>query len=258
MREREIRVMLRPVVPSGTQALSAIGAVEPAIAESLARAGSPAQLGEALERICAASVLPRLIDLLLTAEHDASGTAAASYEHPNGFDKLVLASLPSGHKIVLHAWPAAPAGRARRDANMHNHRWHFATKVLAGSYSYTEFEEAPPGASSASAFHEHRYTTDGTDGGHHLALDGTCWLAPARSRRLRRGDTYLLPSSVIHSIAMDDERPTVTLFVQGPAVRESTRVFSRSPLTEEGQVNPPRLTVAEYRQRLQRLHEHVA
>ncbi len=257
MRERERRVMLRPTVPSGTQALSAIEAVEPAIAERLTRAGSPAHLGEALEQIRAAPVLARVIDLLVAAEYDASGPAAASYEHPNGFDKLVLASLPSGHKVVLHAWPAAPAGRARKDANMHNHRWHFATRVLTGSYSYTEFEGAPPGAPSASVFHEHVYTTDGTDGSHRLASVGMCRLAPVRSRRLRRGDTYLLPSSVIHSIAMDDEQPTVTLFVQGPAVRESTRIFSAAPLTEDDQVNPPRLSVAEYRRRLERLREHV-
>jgi hypothetical protein len=249
--------MLPPVVPSaGVQAISAIEAVEPAIAGDLTRADSPSRMGEALERICAGPVLARTIDLLLASERDAAAAASASYEHPNGFDKLVLASLPSGHKVVLHAWPAAPAGRGRKDANLHNHRWHFATRVLAGSYRYTEYEDAPPDASSAPVFHEHRYTTDGTDGGHQLTAQGPRRLAIARSLRLCRGDVYLLHSSVIHSIALDDEGPTVTLFVQGPAVRESTKVFSTAPLSEYGQVNPPRFTVAEYRRRLANLRQY--
>ncbi len=148
--------MLRRVVPLGTEAPSAIEVVDPALAASLARAGTPAELGEALERIHAAA-LPRMVELLLDPGSLAEVSATASYEHPNGFDKLVLAALPSGHKVVLHAWPAAPAGRARADANVHNHRWHFATRVLLGSYSFTEYEDAPPRARSAEFLHEHRY-----------------------------------------------------------------------------------------------------
>ena len=72
------------------------------------------------------------IEALLTDERALSHSAGQSYEHFNGFDKIVLlSSQEPGFKLRLHVWwPGMP----RNLENVHNHRWNFASAILRGSY----------------------------------------------------------------------------------------------------------------------------
>jgi hypothetical protein len=234
-----------------SQSLSVLEAVAPAVVGRVGDAETWAELGAVLEELATRRVFVALLDVLLE-EGDLARLAALSYRHPNHFDKLVLADLSGGQKIVVHTWPAAPADRPHRDGNLHNHRWHFATRVLAGSYRFAEFEIGE--ADSPPLFYEHRYSVD-PEGNHRLEEVGRCGLTVACERKLSAGDTYLLDSSVVHHIEMAHPEPTVTLFVQGPAVRSTTRVFSPTPLQQAGQVNPPRFSEDVYRHRLRELRE---
>lgn len=53
--------------------------------------------------------------------------------HPNGFVKLPLARTAGGAaRLFLHVWQAGSA-----DADVHDHRWAFASAVLRGELSHT-------------------------------------------------------------------------------------------------------------------------
>jgi hypothetical protein len=224
----------------------------------LAGAETPEQLGQALTRLLDPGRLELLIARVLDPDGPDPRALAGSYLHPNGFEKLVLHRAPSGHKIVLHAWwpdrPGAPAA----STNLHDHRWHFATAVLAGGYRFSEFREAPLTVSTGQAVFKHVYESPAGAGRYLLRFDGRCRLEPTRHRRLDEGSVYLLPCDVIHDIDTRVSEPTVTLFVQGPPVQPSTRVFSRTRLDELGEVPIEPFEAAGYRRRLTRVMHRLA
>jgi hypothetical protein len=243
-------------VAADPQSLKLLESLESGLGDRLERARTPAELGDVLRSLCAPPLLPRLLDRILEKE-DLTPLVEQSYRHPNHFEKLVLARVPSGHKVVAHVWPGAKRGKPHRDGNLHDHRWHFATYVLAGSYGFTEFEVGRADRGSGPVYREHRYSV-GLRGEHRLEDVGPRYLVTTQRRTLRAGDAYLLPNSVIHHIEMDDPAPTVTLFVQGPPISASTRVFSRVPLPQAGQVNVPRMASETYREHLLGLRHRVA
>ncbi len=243
------------LVATERQSVQVLEAAQPGLGGRLEHARTPVDLGEVLRLLSAPSVLPRLLDHILAAGN-LTPLAALSYRHPNHFEKLVLAQVPSGHKVVVHVWPGGGES-PHRDGNLHNHRWHFATRVLIGSYSFTEFEVAEAANGTGPIHREHRYSV-GPDGEHRLEDVGPCRMVVTQRRTLRSGDTYLLPNSVVHQIEMGDQAPTVTLFVQGPPVSSSTRVFADHLLSHAGQVNPPRMTMEHYRGHLLGLQRGVA
>lgn len=242
-----VKIPVDPVA-ADSQSLKLFESLEPGLGDRLERARTPVDLGEVLRSLCAPTLLPRLLDRLLATEN-LTPLIEQSYRHPNHFEKLVLAQFPSGHKVVAHVWPGTAPGKPHRDGNLHNHRWHFATRVLVGSYSFTEFEVRTADRGSGPVYREHRYSV-GPGGEHRLEDVAPRHLVITRRRTLRAGDTYLLPNSVIHHIEMYDPAPTVTLFVQGPPLSTSTRVFSKAPLPQAGQVNVPRMASETFREHL--------
>jgi hypothetical protein len=223
-------------------------------AAALDAARSPRELGAVLRELAAPAAVGGLLRALLDERSDVAPLAAASYAHPNGFDKLVLRTAPTGHKLVLHAWWPRPTPADADAGHIHDHRWSFATAVLAGGYRYVEFEEAPPDADASDLqVFKHVYASPGGARGYEIWPEGRRGLRRLRSGALRRGDVYPLDASVLHLVEIDDGEPTVTLFLQGAPVRRSTRVFAVGLLREVGEVDLPRLSAGAYRAGLRRV-----
>jgi hypothetical protein len=220
---------------------------------SITPSESPGELAEILETMLSPARFEALIRPLLDAELRADARlgklASASYHHPNGFDKLVLDVLDGGQKVVLHAW-RPDREEVLEDSNFHDHRWHFATAVLAGAYRFVEYEEEPVDHPGGLLVHKHEYRSSGAGQGYELHAAGQCRLRPRRSERLAAGSVYLLECDTIHHITVDKATPTITLFVQGAPVRTCTRVFSKEPKGYARELDVHRFSTETYSARL--------
>ncbi|WP_037973413.1 hypothetical protein [Streptomyces sp. NRRL WC-3742] len=109
-------------------------------------------------------------------------------------DKLVLHDAPGRFRIRLHRFRPGYFDRP------HNHRWTFASKILAGSYQHTLY-----GADTGFT------TADPAD------------LQPLQIRTERADDWYVLHHTAVHSVTA--EAGTLSLVLRGPAAKDSFRVI---------------------------------
>jgi hypothetical protein len=166
--------------------------------------------------------------------------AAASYEHPNGFAKLVLAGGAGRFKLRLHVWPAAGG----RPSDLHDHRWDFGSRVLLGGYRFEEHVPVP-----GDTFHCYHYRSPGGEDSFAIEHAGRTGTRLAHEGRAVAGHEYTLKSDVIHRVFPSSAGPTITLVLQGPTVRSFTSVLSEQPkgLPASLQVPIVRLTAERYR-----------
>ena len=127
-------------------------------------------------------------------------------EYPRPFmDKFILhIDTQDRFRIRIHRFrPGAPMGVDARTPSIHDHRWHFTTFVLSGSYCETIFNEVGNDACP------NNYTPK----------IETC-------RRLNRGDIKSLSAGILHQTVNDDlTEPCITLFVRGQARAPHSRVW---------------------------------
>lgn len=187
-----------------------------------------------------------VVDLLVTSldAPQLAEVTARSYRHPNGFAKLVLHDPgPDGTSVRLHVWPTVGTYALfdevpRHDTAPHQHRWSFASAVVAGSGLFVEdFARVEDGGDE---YEEYLFAPEVTPD---LERTGDARLS---SRdywvRERDADVYWCDPDVIHTVAPIDNGMTATLVLQGPEVRPSALVFrrpdappdlGRAPLDEE-------------------------
>lgn len=135
-------------------------------------------------------------------------------EHYDILDKIVLHDAPTGWRLRLHVFVPGYFDRP------HNHRWTYASRILAGSYTHTLYDL--DGTTTDSADRDPRLAT--------AELDLSGRLRATMTRTETAGDTYVLRHSMIHSVVA--EPYITTLIVRGPAVRDrfflTDRVTGRS------------------------------
>lgn len=169
---------------------------------------------------------------------DLADLARASYAHPNGFLKLVLIDGGVRFKLRLHVFDVG-AGQV---TDVHDHRWAFGARVLFGGYRFEEH-------ALREGEHWHAYRYFSPEGGAHYVLEslGSAGTEVVRRGRVAAGSVYTLPADALHSIA--PERRTATLMLQGPVVRPSTQVLTRSARGLDARLSPRlrRIGPREYR-----------
>lgn len=169
-----------------------------------------------------------VVELLRVARHDdLAAVTARSYRHPNGFAKIVLHDAgPAGASIRLHVWPTAGVHEQfedvpRGDTAPHEHRWKFASTVLAGSgLLVEEFTGDRSGV-----LHD-RFVFEPTVRAE-LRADGDARLASRGFWVRNRDDVYGCDTDIIHTVAPIDHGMTATLVVQGPVEEAGALVFLR-------------------------------
>ena len=100
---------------------------------------------ERLTEILSVHSASRIVRELLDDDRALTRTAARSYTHSNGFDKITLLSNREPEfKLRLHAW--WPDGLSGRNTEfIHSHRWFFRSTTLCGSAHVEFFTERDGG-----------------------------------------------------------------------------------------------------------------
>jgi hypothetical protein len=189
-----------------------------------------------------------LVEAILADDDRLAWCGANGYRHHNDFTKIVLAVSPAGRKLVWHEW------RQRRpwvDGDYHNHRWDFVSYLAGGELELTEFEEDPRGTLTVSRY---RYESPGERAEYALRLVGPARLREVRRRKVAAGEYYHQPHAIVHNAA-SMSAGTSTLIVQGQVTTATTDVYTAGAAGERLTRAAQRLSPADLRPLLERLHD---
>jgi hypothetical protein len=143
--------------------------------------------------------------------------AGQSYRHANGFSKLVLADSECG-RLRLHIWEPGSAA----EENIHEHRWHFASAVLAGSIESEVWVDALD--RRAATFEEFIYEV--REGKATRWAVGRTRAMCTRKASKHAGDGYFMLPGVMHRITRTNG-VTATLVCTTMPSRSWNRMLSR-------------------------------
>ncbi|MGH3664258.1 MAG: hypothetical protein ACRDTQ_20695 [Micromonosporaceae bacterium] len=174
----------------------------------------------------------RVIDAMLAKIDDhrfLEWVAARSYQHANGFVKIVLAE--AGARLRLHRWSAptaSVAGDGRSGTgpgNVHSHRWCFASSVVLGSLVNETFVPGgqPSGREHSEGFEAYTYRPGGSV--EEITHQGPRTVSVASTAVLAAGSHFSLHHFTLHR-AWAEVFPTYTLIVQGRPVSADTQVLA--------------------------------
>jgi hypothetical protein len=186
---------------------------------------TPDSLLLAHRRSLAVGTVKDLVDSLLGNDERVESIASLSYEHANGFDKLVL-DLGPGWKLRFHYWPEKEANLD--DLNIHNHRWDFASSVVLGelkAYYYDVHKD------TLGNYDFYRYSSPEMDNWYDFQYLGKVTAAMSHEESLPTGSSYGLGHTRSHRVSVITA-PAATLVLQGPVRKDSTRVV-RAPDAEQ-------------------------
>jgi len=162
-----------------------------------------------------------LVQQLLSDEQWRREVAQRSYAHGNGFDKWVLFD-DGNYKLRLHIWYPGVAA----EENIHNHRWNFASVVLAGSLSSDSFDWSDD-CQQGEVYQHFHYQATTKQGRYGLQYQGTRRLVQVSSQRLAAGSCYGMESRLLHRIHSQGNEAVITMTLQGPAQRDWTHWFTQ-------------------------------
>ena len=158
--------------------------------------------------------------------------ARLSFAHPNGFDRLVIASDPdSGARLRVHVW-WDDDDRTIGAGHIHNHPWSFASRILAGRLQ-VETYHASRAARAGSATEDGGQLMFGcpapletrTSYRWSYIAHGRVRLDPCANLSLPTGSHYLLDFRVFHRVIAEPRQPDGQ---RGRArVRRTTRIEAR-------------------------------
>ena len=150
-------------------------------------------------------------DLARIAQH---GTSEA---HPNGFSCVSVAFREGRWRLRLHLWT-----RPGTEADIHSHRWNFASRLLAGSLRTRSYRtHLEPG--------DHVQFACGRNAasGYVFRRVGPCQVLQTGERTYRAGDTYGQDWRSLHTVD-PTALPAATVVLQGSDVAEESTVITRA------------------------------
>ncbi len=176
--------------------------------------------------------LRHLLESITTDPQRLSTCADASYRHPNGFDKIVLAS-PSDSplKMVLHLWNG---DEEADDGHIHNHRWNFASIVLSGALQLELYKPDSTGY----GYSKMKYKPLTEVRAYQLRPSGLMKASAQAAATLAAGSTYTWAAKLLHRAWALPGQNTLTLIVQGPPIRKRTTVLVDSVNSVSRDVDP--------------------
>lgn len=185
-----------------------------------------------------------LIQDLLRSPQRMSEVAAHSYQHGNGFLKVVL--INRGYKLRLHIWfPGSSC-----EENLHDHRWSFASTILTGTLYSEIWRDAQPEEPADLLTPEYTYYAATGDLPADKKLLGQCRLIREGQIAHTAGSAYHLPEQVLHRILNPGDELVATLMCTAPTQQGTTRLI---PLQAgmDPEVQPPRITPQQLHHALQ-------
>lgn len=208
-------------------------------------AAASQQLANLLGNECQPQKLVALLEQLINSPTLLKQVASRSYQHGNGFLKVVL--LDKGYKLRLHVWHQGK----KCEENIHNHRWSFASTVVAGTLRSEIWRNAAPGNPHAVTLPEYRYYAATAEQPAYANPLGHCLLEKEKDQAVSAGESYFMPQGQLHCINNPGKQLVATLVCTSPTGQGTNRLIkTRSQI--EPDTNPPRLQTAELRCQLQR------
>jgi hypothetical protein len=105
--------------------------------------------------------------------------------------------------------------------DVHNHRWAFASRVLAGSIRTVTFDARP---SEDGRYAHYRHSQIGRIG-HEFAFVGRAELTASGSLTTRQGGAYVMRPDTVHQVTPIGAGESVTAVIELPAIRGRTDVY---------------------------------
>jgi hypothetical protein len=174
---------------------------------------------------------------------------AESYMHANGFFRISFPAIPSSPvRIRLHVWSNAQAGESSHDEpDAHNHKWPFASRVLAGGLAH-DILHVKPGQGP----YEHFQHVDLGDR-YKLVSAGRVSLELTGVRTTPAGITYSMGPQTVHRVVPQGGQYSATLVAELARLSDITDVFANANRHKSEQVTPQRLPVTEIATELKRV-----
>lgn len=194
------------------------------------RTGSCNSLVSIIEALSQPQTLCALLEQLLLDEKALEEVQRNSYYHKNGFRKLVLLK-NADFKLRLHLWEA---NNEKPHENIHDHRWNFASRLLAGSFQTTMWEEDATGPETR---RNCRYTPAQEADTYGVSEDGQVKLRRKATLTLRAGDLYYMPASTLHQVTDPGKGETVTLMLTAAPVLGHCKLYAEHAITEHDKLN---------------------
>lgn len=198
--------------------------------------GRSEALADALAVVAGARAFQGLVGEIVGDQRRFGDVLERSVWHPNGFAKIVLLDAPE-YRLRLHVWRRTAAIPVVVQENVHNHRWDFATAILAGGYRHQEFhaygnpgegegEGGGGGGDGGDGFYGYRYESAKDRTAYTLSPFGRQRLTRVFDAYLSQGSRYTLSSVVLHKVVPDVTQPAVSLVLEGPHQPTTVEVFA--------------------------------
>ena len=162
-----------------------------------------------------------------------------AYWHPNGFLKALISQTSDDGILRLHLWPERCSGSTPLD-DIHSHRWHYKSLVVAGSLVVERFAESSYGTTYrrfACPPNEH--------GGYSLMLDEIVCLNSSETTCVRAGSEHQGTETTIHRTQPAADGVVVSAFLQSQATRSRSCVYRLPSDTRALQTSPRSATAAD-------------
>ncbi len=145
--------------------------------------------------------------------------SARSYLHGNGFLKVVL--LDRGYKLRLHVWFPGSAC----EENIHDHRWSFASTILAGSLVSEIWQDVAAGQ-GGTEFPEYLYHAAKPCLASFKEAVGISTLRRHSTRAQPVGSCYVLEEQTLHRIINPGTSLVATMMCTAPTGQGTTRLIT--------------------------------
>ena len=184
-----------------------------------------------------------LLDNIASDRTVATDVSRQSYWHSNGFAKLVVHVNDEPElRLRVHVWPRGDRHGAGYE-NIHNHRWPFASIVLAGAIRVDQFREIEdfdaPGTVVCNRL-AYEAAAPGPVG--ELRLEGKRALQMMGRHVYAAGTVYCCDTDMLHTVARASSGTAATLMVAGAATRDDALVYqdvTREPLADTDEATRP-------------------
>jgi len=214
-----------------------------------AHAAGKLALGELLRSTVQGGRLRRLLIELLASPGQMRSLAARSYQHGNGFTKFELLS-HGGYKVRLHGWLPGVAA----EENIHDHRWGFASMILAGQLCSEAFLDDALGELTCT---EYAYSSRQQGKAAGKERIGEARLRPLGRQIREAGDVYAMKPAELHRICISGRELIATLMISEPPLAGGSRLLVESSRAIDPDVTAQPLDLSFATSTLQTLLSHL-
>ena len=187
-----------------------------------------------------------LLEAILTDTSSLKQICQRSYQHGNGFLKVVL--LDRGYKLRLHIWFAGQSC----EENIHDHRWSFSSLILAGSLKSEIWKDHAEGQ----VFQEYEYHAATAE---RSALKTEMGCQPLQLDHVQLntvGDHYVMPKGKLHRIINPGHQLVATIMCSAPTEQGTTRLIPMHNGIDPN-IQPPKTTVEQLRVSLEQFIQYM-